>query len=111
MVLTVKKAHTPKSLFSSMNKTFDQEPINLADYDKDSLETFFEELGEKPFRAQQVIQWIHKHGVTDISRMTTLSINLRTTLKNQCIVRMPKIKNVHRSNDGSTKIIVELIDK
>ncbi len=94
-----------------MNKALDQKITNLADYDKDSLEIFFQELGEKPFRAQQVIQWIHKHGITDISRMTTLSISLRNTLSNQCIVEMPKIRNVQRSNDGTIKLIVELTDK
>ena len=94
-----------------MNKTLNQETTNLADYDKDSLEKFFKDLGEKPFRAQQVIQWIHKHGVTDISKMTTLSINLRNTLSNQCIIRMPTIKKVQRSNDGTIKLIIELIDR
>ena len=63
-----------------MNKNIDREPTNLADYDKDGLEIFFEKIGEKPFRAQQIIQWIHKHGVIDISKMTTLSINLRKIL-------------------------------
>ncbi len=94
-----------------MNKSFDQEITNLADYDKDGLETFFRKLGEKPFRAQQIIQWIHKHGVIDISKMTTLSINLRDTLNNQCIVKMPKIKNVQKSKDDTIKLIVELSDK
>ena len=111
MVLTVKKARTRKSLFSSMIKTLDQETANLADYDKESLEFFFQELGEKPFRAQQVIQWIHKHGVTDLSKMTNLSINLRNTLTNHSKIKMPKIKNVRKSNDGTIKLIIELIDK
>ena len=94
-----------------MIKTLDQETANLADYDKESLEFFFQELGEKPFRAQQVIQWIHKHGVTDLSKMTNLSINLRNTLTNHSKIKMPKIKNVRKSNDGTIKLIIELIDK
>ena len=111
MVPTVKKAQIPKSLFSSMNKNIDREPTNLADYDKDGLEIFFEKIGEKPFRAQQIIQWIHKHGVIDISKMTTLSINLRKILTSNCIIKMPKIKNIEKSNDGTIKLIIELLDK
>ena len=111
MVPTVKKAQIPKSLFSSMNKNIDHEPTNLADYDKDGLEIFFEKIGEKPFRAQQIIQWIHKHGVIDISKMTTLSINLRKILTSNCIIKMPKIKNIEKSNDGTIKLIIELLDK
>ena len=94
-----------------MIKTLCKGTANLADYDKDSLEYFFQELGEKPFRAQQVIQWIHKHGVTDLSKMTNLSINLRNTLTNHSTIKMPKIKNVRRSNDGTIKLIIELITR
>lgn len=94
-----------------MNKGLGQELINLADHDKEGLETLFRKLGEQPFRAQQVIQWIHKHGVVDISKMTTLSVNLRNKLNSQCIVKMPKVKNVEKSNDGTIKLIVELLDK
>ena len=94
-----------------MNKNIDREPTNLADYDKDGLEIFFEKIGEKPFRAQQIIQWIHKHGVIDISKMTTLSINLRKILSSKCIIKMPKIKNVEKSSDGTIKLIIELLDK
>ena len=109
-VLTAKKAHFLKSLFFSMNKTLGQKITNLADYDKNGLEAFFKGLGEKPFRAQQVIQWIHKHGVIDISKMTNLSTNLRDTLSSQCVIEMPKIKNVRKSSDGAIKLIIELFD-
>jgi 23S rRNA (adenine2503-C2)-methyltransferase len=50
---------------------------NLLGLDLKGLEAFFVELGEKPFRARQLLQWIHKYRVTDFAEMTNLSKSLR----------------------------------
>jgi 23S rRNA (adenine2503-C2)-methyltransferase len=51
--------------------------INLLGLDLAALQTFFAQLGEKPFRAGQVMQWIHHFGATDFDAMTNLSKPLR----------------------------------
>ena len=51
--------------------------INLMDLDEAGLRAYFESIGEKPFRAQQVLKWIYHQGVTDFSEMTNLSVALR----------------------------------
>ena len=57
------------------------ERINLMDLEEGRMRSFFEWLGEKPFRAQQVLKWIYHQGVTDFDDMTNLSLGLRERLK------------------------------
>ena len=85
--------------------------LNLADYDNKRLETLFDKMGEKPFRARQLIQWIHKHGVIDITKMTSFSTRLRESLNSHYVIDMPRVKNLLTSADGTTKLIIELVDK
>ena len=54
--------------------------INLLDLDRRDLEAFFAELGEKPFRAVQIMKWIYHERVTDFVAMTNLSKALRQRL-------------------------------
>jgi 23S rRNA (adenine2503-C2)-methyltransferase len=55
--------------------------INLLGLNLAALQSFFADLGEKPFRAGQVMQWIHHYGATDFDAMTNLSKALRTRLQ------------------------------
>ena len=48
------------------------EKINLFDFNRAALETFFAANGEKPFRAKQLMQWVHQRGITDFAAMTDL---------------------------------------
>ena len=51
--------------------------VNLLGLPRPEMEDFFAGLGEKPFRARQIMQWIYRHGVDDFDRMTDLSLKLR----------------------------------
>ena len=53
------------------------------------LEGLFAELGEKPFRASQILKWIHDRGVTDFDTMTDLSKALRGKLAEISEIRVP----------------------
>ena len=57
--------------------------INLLDLDRKGLEAFFTQMGEKAFRASQLMQWIHQRGVTDFDKMSNLSKVMRERLKEQ----------------------------
>ena len=53
---------------------------NLLGMSLDAMEKFFVSLGEKPYRARQVFQWIHQKGVSDFCEMTNLSKSLQAAL-------------------------------
>lgn len=55
---------------------------NLLDYDLNSLTAWFAEMGEKPFRAKQVMRWMHWGGAADFAEMTDLAKSLRANWKN-----------------------------
>jgi len=81
---------------------------NLLDLDRDGLESFFKEIGEKPFRATQVLKWIHQMGVSDFEQMTNLSKVLRLRLAEVSEVRVPEIVFEQKSDDGTYKWVLEL---
>ncbi|MDD9888994.1 MAG: 23S rRNA (adenine(2503)-C(2))-methyltransferase RlmN [Gammaproteobacteria bacterium] len=84
------------------------EKSNLLGLSRAKLKTLFADLGEKPFRADQVMKWIHQRGTTDIDAMTDISKNLRQLLKEQTEIRLPTIVEDYASADGSHKWIVEV---
>lgn len=84
--------------------------INLLGLDRAGLEAFFEALGERPFRAAQVMQWIHQRGVIDFDAMTDLSKALRARLSARCIVRAPEPASEQASEDGTRKWLLRLDD-
>ncbi|HEY7907201.1 MAG TPA: 23S rRNA (adenine(2503)-C(2))-methyltransferase RlmN [Wenzhouxiangella sp.] len=77
--------------------------VNLLGLDRQGLADFFLTLGEKPFRARQVLQWIHQRGVTDFSEMTDLSQSLRERLKDVAIIESPRMIRESQSSDGTVK--------
>jgi 23S rRNA (adenine2503-C2)-methyltransferase len=84
------------------------ERTNLLGLDLQGLEAFFVELGEKPFRARQLLQWIHQYRVTDFAEMTNLSKALREKLQQVAEVRVPEVMQEHVSRDGTRKWIIKM---
>lgn len=82
--------------------------VNLLDYDRQGLTAFFTELGEKPFRASQVLKWIYQHGVADFDAMTNLSKALREKLQRVAEIRLPEVVTEQRSDDGTIKWLLRL---
>ncbi|MEC8112930.1 MAG: 23S rRNA (adenine(2503)-C(2))-methyltransferase RlmN, partial [Pseudomonadota bacterium] len=74
---------------------------NLLGLTRSQLETFFVDLGEKRFRAQQVMKWIHHRGVRDFDDMTDLSKALRDRLSQIAEVTPPRIAEQQDSQDGT----------
>ena len=75
--------------------------INLMDLDEVRLREFFESIGEKPFRAQQVMKWIYHQGVTDFDRMTNLGLGLRRSLRQIATIEPPQVLSTKTSVDGT----------
>jgi 23S rRNA (adenine2503-C2)-methyltransferase len=83
---------------------------NLLDLDLEGLRAFCAELGEKPFRATQLMQWMHQHGVDDFAAMTNLSKTLRERLVASAEVRPPEVVLDQASADGTHKWLLRLDD-
>jgi 23S rRNA (adenine2503-C2)-methyltransferase len=81
---------------------------NLAGLSLAKLRALFVDAGEKPFRAEQVMKWIHQRGVLDIDLMTDISKGLREKLKLTTEISLPKVLEDYKSDDGSHKWIVEV---
>ncbi|AQZ94706.1 23S rRNA (adenine(2503)-C(2))-methyltransferase RlmN [Halopseudomonas phragmitis] len=82
--------------------------INLLGLTQPKLEAFFEELGEKRFRAGQVMKWIHHFGVDDFDEMTNLGKALREKLKARAEIRGPEVVSEDISKDGTRKWVVRV---
>lgn len=82
------------------------EKTNLLGMTLPGLQAYFRELGEKPFRAVQIMKWIHQRGVLDFDAMTDISKSLREKLRDCAEVRPPEIVDEFVSSDGSRKWIV-----
>ena len=81
---------------------------NLLDLDLPGLVAFFESLGEKPFRARQVMHWLHQYGADDFAQMTDLAKSLRAKLPEVAEIRPPLLHQEQVSDDGTRKWLLEV---
>jgi 23S rRNA (adenine2503-C2)-methyltransferase len=84
--------------------------LNILGHDRKALEALFIEWGEKSFRAQQVLKWIHTRGVKDFNLMTDLSKALREKLSERAEIRIPEVAFAHTALDGTQKWLLRLED-
>ncbi|MDR2209413.1 MAG: 23S rRNA (adenine(2503)-C(2))-methyltransferase RlmN [Azoarcus sp.] len=82
--------------------------FNLLDYDLDALLAWFSELGEKPFRARQVMRWMHHEGCDDFDAMTNIAKTLRAKLKELAQIRAPALLQDSLSGDGTRKWLFDV---
>lgn len=73
-----------------------------------ALESWFESIGEKKFRAAQVVKWIHQQGVTDFELMTNLAKPLREKLMDVAEIRPPVVTFQGDSADGTRKWLMQV---
>ncbi len=81
--------------------------MNLLDLDKPALAAFLAERGEKPFRAQQVMRWIHQRFVDDVGAMSDISKNLRESLARDAVVAGPSVIRDATAADGTRKWLLD----
>lgn len=84
--------------------------IELTELSKEELSKEIEQIGEKPFRAKQLWQWIYYRGVIDFNEMTNLSLALRQKLMESFTITRPKIVTEQSSIDKTHKWLLELKD-
>ncbi|MCP4044263.1 MAG: 23S rRNA (adenine(2503)-C(2))-methyltransferase RlmN, partial [Gammaproteobacteria bacterium] len=81
---------------------------NLLGLTRRNMETFFVDIGERSFRASQVMKWIYHADVDDFSAMTNLSKVFRGRLTEIMEIRAPEIMGKQVSRDGTTKWLMRL---
>ena len=81
---------------------------NLLGLSVSKLGDFFEQLGEKRFRATQMVKWIHQMGECDFDQMTNLSKSLREKLHESAEIRMPEVVSCQDSTDGTRKWLIKV---
>ncbi|MGD8998785.1 MAG: 23S rRNA (adenine(2503)-C(2))-methyltransferase RlmN [Granulosicoccaceae bacterium] len=81
---------------------------NLLGLNRADMQAFFTGMGEKAFRADQVMQWIHRYAVYDFADMTNLSKSLRSKLAEVAEVRLPEVVVDQTSGDGTRKWLLQL---
>ncbi|MDK4536654.1 23S rRNA (adenine(2503)-C(2))-methyltransferase RlmN, partial [Kingella kingae] len=81
---------------------------NLLNYDLPALTEHFAQMGEKPFRAKQVMRWIHQGGAENFEQMTDLAKSLRAKLEQQAEVGIPALMTSQESKDGTRKWLLDV---
>ncbi|AMO69046.1 radical SAM enzyme, Cfr family protein [gamma proteobacterium BDW918] len=86
-----------------------QQPrVNLLGMSRKNMEAYLSSIGEKPFRAQQILKWIHHSGIDNFDEMTNLGKPLRAKLQELAEIRPPTVVKQLDSIDGTRKWAVEV---
>lgn len=80
--------------------------VNLLNYNQPQLAKWFEDLGEKPFRAKQLMRWMYHYGIYDFDAMTDIAKVLRQKLAVEAEIALPDIQEELVSNDGTRKWLI-----
>ncbi len=81
---------------------------NLLGLTRPELEAFIAQMGEKPFRARQLLKWLYKRAESDFDKMTDLAKSFRERLKEVAEVRTPEIRMTQVSADGTRKWLLSM---
>jgi len=79
---------------------------NLLNFNQKQLADYFISIGEKPFRAKQLMRWVYHYGVTDLDQMTDIAKVLREKLGNETSFNLPEVQLEQASDDGTRKWLI-----
>jgi len=82
--------------------------VNLLNLDHQSMREYFVSIGEKPFRADQIMKWIYHFGYADFEQMTNVNKKLREKLQRLTEIKAPEISEKQVSSDGTIKYAIKL---
>ena len=83
---------------------------NIKDYNLEELKKEMQEIGEKPFRAEQIFKWLYQEKVKSFDEMTNLSLELRKKLEENYNICNFKIIKKQESKDGTIKYLFDVLD-
>lgn len=100
------------SVAVSKENTVNQKPkINLLDLNRKQMRELFISMGEKPFRADQIMKWIYHYCYDDFDQMTDINKVLRAKLKEIAEIKAPEVSEEQRSTDGTIKWAITVGDQ
>ena len=82
--------------------------VNLLGLDADGLARLCAQWGQKPFRARQLMRWLHQRGEADFDAMTDLAKEFRELLRERAVVEAPAVISDHVSADGTRKWLLDV---
>ncbi|WP_432721066.1 23S rRNA (adenine(2503)-C(2))-methyltransferase RlmN [Jeongeupia wiesaeckerbachi] len=82
--------------------------VNLLDYDAQALAELMVKYGEKPFRAKQLLKWVHQRGVADFDQMTDIAKSFRSKLAADAAVTIPGLLAEQIATDGTAKWLLDV---
>ncbi|NJC99156.1 bifunctional tRNA (adenosine(37)-C2)-methyltransferase TrmG/ribosomal RNA large subunit methyltransferase RlmN [Candidatus Erwinia dacicola] len=85
-----------------------EEKINLLDLNRQQMRDFFVSMGEKPFRADQVMKWIYHYCCDDFDEMTDINKVFRNLLREVAEIRAPEVTEEQRSSDGTIRWAIQI---
>lgn len=91
-----------------MSSEIDTTPINLLGLDANALTEQVQQWGSKPFRARQLLRWIHQRGVDSFDEMTDLARDFRGMLNQNCTIQAPTVSTEQISTDGTRKWLFDV---
>jgi 23S rRNA (adenine2503-C2)-methyltransferase len=80
--------------------------VNLLNLNQPQLAEYFTSIGEKPFRAKQLMRWMHHFGVLDLDQMTDIAKVLREKLRQEAEFKLPDVQLEQVSDDGTRKWLI-----
>ncbi|MGJ8667312.1 MAG: 23S rRNA (adenine(2503)-C(2))-methyltransferase RlmN [Patiriisocius sp.] len=86
------------------------EKKDIRSLSKEELRDFFTSIGDKPFRGNQVYEWLWSKGAHDFDKMTNISIETRAHLEENFVINHIEVDSLQRSEDGTVKNAVKLHD-
>ena len=82
--------------------------VNLLNLNQAALAEYFQGLGEKPFRAKQMMRWMHHFGVKEFAEMTDIAKALREKLAQEAVIVPPSVNLEQISEDGTRKWLIDV---
>lgn len=82
--------------------------VNIIGHTVPKLTELVQQWGGKPFRARQLMRWIHQRGISSFDEMTDLAREFRAQLTENCVVNAPPVSFEHVSNDGTRKWLFDI---
>src|SRR5690625_3766927 len=80
-----------------------RQPLNLLGFDAKALTEQVGQWGNKPFRARQLLRWMHQHHVDQFADMTDLARTFREQLARDCVIAVPPVSSEQVSSDCTRK--------
>ncbi|MBT0723829.1 bifunctional tRNA (adenosine(37)-C2)-methyltransferase TrmG/ribosomal RNA large subunit methyltransferase RlmN [Rosenbergiella sp. S61] len=102
---------TTPEIFAPASSPVNATKVNLLDLNRTEMRKFVASLGEKPFRADQIMKWIYHYCCDDFEQMTDINKKFRQKLSDMAEIRAPEVAEEMRSSDGTIKWAIRVGDQ